>query len=319
MRNAHVLATDVLVRPRHRPAAGIGDSLAGGVFAAATFLAPGLASLDGMLRSKRTARARAALSRAHAGRTTGSAELEAIWFARIAREGLRLLLVLGFADAVLRRVEVSGISRASERSCVYAIYHTPWGRVLALWMERQSSGVLLSAPRWLKRAGRAHVPCTWRGLRELVDRISHGGLAAVTTDHFGPAGAHTTPAILLGRAVHVWTGAARIAAAAGVPIVPVLTRYRAGRIQITFDAAIAVDEVGAAAATRRVIAAFDAELRRDPSGWEHAHRFLSMSPARVPTDRVAERPAAPEHTPDEAAIPARYGPFSARPCRPFTS
>jgi hypothetical protein len=276
MRNTHALATDVYGRPfRRSTTREIGDSLVGGVFAAATFLAPPLAILDGMLRPKRTARARAALSRAHAGRTDGSAELEAIWFARSAREGLRLLLILGFADAVLRRVEVTGISPASGGNCVYAIYHTPWGRVLALWMERRTDGVLLSAQRWLKRAGRAHMPCTWRGLRELVDRISHGGSAAVTTDHFGPAGHHTTPALLLGRAVHVSTGVARIAAAAGVPIVPVVTRYRAGKLHVAFDAAIAVDEMGPASATRRVIAAFDAELRRDPSGWEHAHRFLS--------------------------------------------
>jgi hypothetical protein len=280
MKNAHVLATDVFGRACRRPATSdVGDALVGGVFAAATFLAPALAMVDGMLRPKRTARARAALSRAHAGRADGSAGLEAIWFARIAREGLRLLLVLGFADAVLRRVEVTGTSPASGGSCVYAIYHTPWGRVLALWMERRTDGVLLSAERWLKRAGRAHMPCTWRGLRELVDRISHGGSAAVTTDHFGPAGRHTTPALLLGRAVHMSTGVARIAAAAGVPIVPVITRYRAGKLQVAFDAAIAVDEVGAAAATRRVIAAFDAELRRDPSGWELAHRFLSAVPA----------------------------------------
>lgn len=68
---------------------------------------------------------------------------------------------------------------------------------------------------------------------------------------------------------------ARIAAAAGVPLVPVMTRYRHGRVEVVLSPAIVVGEVGVAGATCRVAAAFDAELRRDPSSWEQAHRFLS--------------------------------------------
>ncbi|MGI9076712.1 MAG: hypothetical protein ACR2G6_05185 [Gemmatimonadaceae bacterium] len=257
---------------------GAGDALVSGVFAAASALATALAALDGRLRPARTRRLRARLFRAHDGRTNGSAELVSIWFARIAREGLRMLLALGFSDAVLRRVEVTSDGRKREGNCVYAIYHTPWGRVLALWLARQPNGVLYSARRWLDRAGKAHVPCTWRGLRELVGRIRDGSSAVVTADHFGREGHHTTPVSLLDRDVHASTGIARIAVAAGVPIVPVMTRYHGGRLQIVLGSEIAVQPSTVADATRRMTAAFDAELRRDPSGWEQAHRFLSSSP-----------------------------------------
>ncbi|MEX0908402.1 MAG: hypothetical protein WDZ58_01455, partial [Gemmatimonadaceae bacterium] len=213
---AHAIAPDVFARPRHRAATSVADSIVGGMFAAATSLAAPLAKLDTMLRPRRTARARAALSRARDGRTDGSVELRAIWFTRIAREGLRILLWLGLADAVLRRVEVTGGVSALRGNCVYAIYHTPWGRVLAHWMARQSHGVVLSAQRWMERAGSAHVPCTWRGMRGLVDRVRRGRAAAVTADHFGAAGGRTTAASLLGRDVNVSTGVARIALAAGV-------------------------------------------------------------------------------------------------------
>jgi hypothetical protein len=278
---ARVVAPNVFIRPRHRPATSVADSIVGGMFVAATGVAAPLAKLDAMLRPERTARARAALSQAHDGRTDGSAELRAIWFTRIAREGLRILLGLGFADAVLRRVEVTGGAGALSGNCVYAIYHTPWGRVLALWMARQSHGVLLSAQRWMERAEGAHVPCTWRGIRGLIDRVRRGRPAAVTADHFGPAGRRVTAASLLGRDVNVSTAVARIALAAGVPIVPVMTRYRAGKLRVVVCAAIPVDRSDVESATRRMTSVFDAELRRDPSAWEQAHRFLSSA---VPTD-----------------------------------
>lgn len=252
-----------------------GDAVVGVVFRLAGALAAPAACVDRVLRPRRTAQARTRLSLARGGTTDGSAELTAIWFARIAREGLRLLLSLGLTDAVLRRVEITGPARALAGNNVYAIYHTPWGRVLARWLDRRSSGFLYSAQRWLNRAGQSHVPCTWRGLRDLVRRLRAGGSAAVTADHFVCAGQDSVAASLLGRTVHVSTGVARIAVAAGVPIVPVMTRYRAGKLQVSLGEEIFVTSATLGAATIRVTAAFDAELRRDPSGWDHAHRFLS--------------------------------------------
>lgn len=128
----------------------------------------------------------------------------------------------------------------------------------------------------MQRAERAHVPCTWRGIRELVEAIRRGRPAAVTADHFGAADGRVTAAALLGRTVNVSTGVARIALAAGVPIVPVLTRYVDGKLSVVVCDAIPVREGGVEAATRGMTSVFDAELRRDPSGWEQAHRFLSV-------------------------------------------
>ena len=51
----------------------------------------------------------AQVARVHRGTSDGSMELTGIWFARIAREGVRLLLIMGFGDAVLRRVPVSAV------------------------------------------------------------------------------------------------------------------------------------------------------------------------------------------------------------------
>lgn len=276
MRNAaQVISPDVFAPLGGRAARGsMDDALVGAMLVAADRLAQPVAVVDELLRPLRSARARERLRRLHGGTTDGSTELRAIWFARIAREGFRVMLLLGFAEAVLRRVRVVGPPRVSG-SCVYAIYHTPWGRVLALWLARRSGSIVFAAQRWLDRAGKAHVPCTWRGLRELVRRIKAGSSAAVTADHFDSRPGHSASASLLDREVAISTGVARIAAAAGVPIVPVLTRYRHGRVEIVLGPAIIVSESGVTDATRRVAGEFDAELRRDPSSWEQAHRFLS--------------------------------------------
>lgn len=277
MRNAaQVLFPDILAPLGRRAArAGMDDALVGAMLVAADRMARPVAVIDELLRPRRSARLRERLHRLHGGTTDGSSELRGIWFARIAREGFRLMLLLGFAEAVLRRVRIVGHARTNP-SCVYAIYHTPWGRVLALWMARRSDSVVFSAQRWLDRAGKAHVPCTWRGLREVVRRIKAGSCAAVTADHFGPRPGHSTIISFLDREVEISTGAARMAAAAGVPLVPVVTRYRHGRVEVVLGPAIVVEESGVGDATRRVAAEFDAELRRDPSSWEQAHRFLSV-------------------------------------------
>lgn len=277
MRNAApLLAADIFAEsaPTSR-ACMASDAIVGSVFRLALALAAPAAGVDRVLRPGRTARARARCSLAQPGSGDGSAELTAIWFARIAREGLRMLLALGLTEAVLRRVEIAGTDRVLGGNRLYAIYHTPWGRVLARWLELRSNGFLYSAQRWLDRAGESHVPCTWRGLRYLVERLKTGGAAAVAADHFGPARDDAVAASLLGRTVHVSTGVARIALAAGVPIVPVMTRYAAGKLQISLGEEIVVTRATVADATVRVTAAFDAELRRDPSEWDHAHRFLS--------------------------------------------
>lgn len=273
---AQVLSPDAFAPVARRAArAGVDDALVGAMLVVAHRLARPVAAIDQLLRPRRSARVRERLCSLHGRMTDGCAQLRAIWFARIAREGFRGMVLLGFADAVLRRVHVVGGARVSG-SCVYAIYHTPWGRVLALWLARRSDSVVFSAPRWLDRAGRAHVPCTWRGLRQLVRRIRDRSSAAVTADHFGSRPGHSVTASFLGREVEVSTGVARIAAAADVPIVPVMTRYRHGRVEVVLGPEIIVSESCVADATRRVAAEFDAELRRDLSSWEQAHRFLSL-------------------------------------------
>ena len=267
----------IFLPARHAPpAVRAGDAAVRGILALAGCLAAPAARIDAILRREKTERIREALSRAHGGRTDGAKELRSIWCARIAREGLHILDAWGLEQAILRRVVIVGDTEWLKGRCVFAVYHSPWGRVLARWLSLQPRAVLFATGRWAARAPGAQLSCSWRGIRKLVEHVRSGGSAAVTCDHFGD-NPHAVTASLLGREVRASSGAARMAAAAGVPLVPVAVRYANGRLEVRLGDRIPCGKDETNTAARAVVSHFDAELRADPSSWADVHRYLSRA------------------------------------------
>lgn len=260
------------------------DAVVASILAIADTLACPLAVIDAVLRPGVNSRVFSMLRAAKDGRTSGWPELKAIWLNRAAREGLRILSTVGFHHAVLRRVTLVGDPSVLSRSCIFAIVHSPWDRVLAHWIHGSRRAVVFATGRWEARAHGAHLPCNWRGIRKLVHHLRTGGVAAVTVDHFvAEPSKFSTRASMLGRGVNASTGAARIAAAAGVPIIPVSTRFARGKVQIILGSAMMVSEETVASATRELIKVFDSEVSHDPSLWAGSHKFLASDfPGRRP-------------------------------------
>jgi hypothetical protein len=244
-------------------------------FGACLAVAPLLAVLDALLRPVRTRRAWRGL---RAGAVHPARALRDLWFTRAAREALRGLMAAGMTDAVLARVVLAGNVAALDRGAVLAACHSPWGRVLAAWMAHDGRVAMLATRRWSSRAGAAHEPADRRGLRRAIGRLRAGRCMVVTVDHFTVLGA--CRATILGRAARACTGAARIAARARVPIVPVVVRYRAGCLEIVLGDAIpaALDQVEDAMAA--TLATFDRAIARDPSTWADALRWVSAPAPR---------------------------------------
>jgi hypothetical protein len=94
----------------------------------------------------------------------------------------------------------------------------------------------------------------------------------VTVDHFERGACEAS---VLRRPVPACLGAARLAARARVPLVPVVARHVAGRIEIALGDAIPVTPETVGEATAAAIAVLDREFRRDPSAWADALRFAS--------------------------------------------
>jgi hypothetical protein len=267
---------------------GIGLSLAA---------APVLALADCLLRPART------IALWRAARRAGMRpvrELRRIWFARAAREALRILGEAGLQEAVLRRIVVRGNKDALDQPAVFAVYHTPWARLLASWMSADRRVVLLAGGLWASRAPGVHATSDLRGMRHLLAELRRGRSAAVTIDHFGERGRITCRSEVLGFPVEACTGTSRLAAHAGLPLVPVALRWHRGRLEIWLGRRLTVTAELPAAGIDAALSEFNAALRCDLSSWDNAHRFLSL--------RVGAA-AAPQRTDCDYAIvvPSRTG------------
>lgn len=252
--------------------ARLGDRAVAVAIHLSAFAAPVLLFADALLRPVRTFRVCTALRR---GGLHPLPELRRIWFTRAAREALRVLAANGLTAAVLRRVVVVGNTAALDGPAVLAVYHTPWARLLAHWLRADGRMMLLAGELWATRAAGAHLSNDSRGMRQLLRELRRGRAAAVTIDHFGERGRVTCRAEVLNRRVEACAGAARLAARAGVPLVPVALRWHRGRLEIRPGLRFNVTRQSVSAGMGAVLTEFDAALADDISSWSNAHRFLS--------------------------------------------
>lgn len=234
--------------------------------------APVLPLTDALLRPRRNFRVCCALRRSG---LEPSRELRRIWFARAVREAFRVLAACGLSAALLRRVVVVGNATAMDGPAVLAVYHTPWARLLAHWLSASGRIMLFASELWSSRAAGAHVTSDSRGMRRLVRELRAGRAAAVTIDHFGERGRIMHDTEVLGIPVEACVGAARLAARAGVPLVPVALRWHRGRLEIRPGHRFTVTRQSVGAATGAVVSEFNRALANDISSWSNAHRFLS--------------------------------------------
>jgi hypothetical protein len=238
----------------------------------ACVLGPAMAVLDTLVRPLRTAAAAAALARLG---VSPRRALRQLWTARAVREAFRLLCAAGFESAVFQRIVLRGNADVLRTPAVLAIYHTPWGRLLGRWIARQGGVILLAAPHWSTRAPGAHAPRSREGMRSLLLELRAGRAAAVTVDHFFEGGRVVRETSVLGVPVTACTGAARLAAAAGVPIVPVSFRWTGRTLEVHLGHRFSVTRDAVRVVTAALIAEFDRAVRVDLSAWGNAHRFLS--------------------------------------------
>jgi len=213
--------------------------------------------------------------RARLGQCEGGSwrALNAIWHTRFARETINGALRLGMREAVFRRVAVEDNAEAPI-GCVLAICHTPWARVLASWNATQGVVLIKAASRWESRAGGRRIGAGVIGLRRITRELRRGSRVAVVVDCFSDGNGIAMH--FLGEPIHVAPGAVRIAAAAGVPLIPTNVRYARGAIRISFGTSVDPRTLGVAEATRRVVTAFESAVRTDPAVWDgiirHARR-----------------------------------------------
>jgi lipid A biosynthesis acyltransferase len=198
-----------------------------------------------------------------------------IAFTRLARQVLKQFLVVGEEATVLRRVHCLGRERLPRGGCILAIAHTPWGRVLARWSLSCDFAFILAHRRWAHWTGALHLLPTPAGLRRAVQELRRGRRVVVVIDDFVPSGGCAVE--FLGRPARVTMRAARLAALAGVPVVPVTLRYRHGLICLEFGTPLS-SNCGRCAReqmTRALCAGMERRVTRFPEEWNDLFEYFA--------------------------------------------
>ena len=197
-----------------------------------------------------------------------------IAFAQVARQVLKVGILLGAESAVLRRVRCKRIDRLPAGGCVIAVSHTPWGRILARWSLAQGLALVLGHPRWAWWAGSSHITTSLAGMRRAVAELKRGRRVAVVVDDFVHQGGCATE--FLGRSTRVSKRVVCLAALAAVPIVPVTVRYAYGTILVRSDAPILP---GSAREEREATSCdllwnLERDVSRRPEEWQDLFEFF---------------------------------------------
>ncbi len=197
-----------------------------------------------------------------------------IAFTRLARQVLKLFLLVGEEASVLRRVDCRGLERLPPGGCVLAIAHTAWGRVLARWTLSRDFAFILAHRRWARWAGAVHLLPTSAGLRRAVEELRRGRRLVVVVDEFVALGGCAVE--FLGRPVRVSMRAARLAALASVPVVPVTLCFRRGLICMEFGALFPPSRGRCAQQqmTRALCAEMERWVSRFPEEWNDLFKYF---------------------------------------------
>jgi hypothetical protein len=196
--------------------------------------------------------------------------------ARVFHQMVRAVPRLGKAAAATLLPDIP----TEHRPCLYALVHSHWNVLLSRLAAESEEPLVLASARWAERLEGVRLEPAPRGLRRLVGALRKGRSVAVMADAMDAAG---EPVEILGRKTFLSTGAARIAAAGGVPLVPVSAAFCRGRLRIRTGAPIPLDRSGEGIArATRALAAFLDRAGEDADAWYRLLPFLAASAAPKP-------------------------------------
>jgi hypothetical protein len=195
--------------------------------------------------------------------------LRACWFAYAVRELLPLVLRTSLRKAALARVFLDR-SRLPAGGVVIATIHPSWTKLLSQWC-REHRVLVLVRGGWSHELGEAAVGSRFEDLRRIIGSLREGGVLFVAADAFVDREGCFVP--FLGELRHASLLPARLARAAGVPIVAAVPVFHDGRITLatgsTLRAHAARDED---AVTRAVMADLEKLILEHPAAWNETLR-----------------------------------------------
>lgn len=211
----------------------------------------------------------------------GGATLRRIWFGRTVREVLGLVSRVGLTGCLSGHLRVHGDLTVLQRPCVLATYHSDWWRFVGPCIPPELPLHVVGPGKWRRRLRGVEMVSPSGGMRRLLRYLRQGGSCVITVDHLRNPGPATRSCTLLGTEVPVPTTAARLAALAGIPLVPLTVRWAAGQLHVTVGSAIA-GQGNPGRATEELFRILSGAIERDPPSWAQLHRFLRRAHSHPP-------------------------------------
>jgi hypothetical protein len=199
-------------------------------------------------------------------------QLYQIRFVRLARQLLKGFLRAGWDESVLRRIVFRDERTAVPPTCVLAVCHTAWNHAMLRWVTERGFGLVLASKHWASEVGACYAPPSTTGLRRIVRHLRAGGRAIVALDSFVDRQGEVEQ--FLGAQVRLSPLAVRVAACAGVPLVPAWIAFHDGQLRVSVGKSVVAVGERPRQVARRLLDAFEVWIRQDPAQWNELMPFL---------------------------------------------
>ena len=192
--------------------------------------------------------------------------LRLIWFSRVLRRVLSLLVRTPLRQKLLRLVDVEFPDLAE--GSVIAMCHTPWARLLTQWCLQNNFALIITGNEWdqktrvIRNEGRGFTQ-----LRQLIRHLQAGGKIIVMVDVFNNL--KNCAARFLEKDCNISLLPARLAKIAGVPLISAIPEWCGETIHIHKGPWFNSDKTGmhSSEVMQTFLSFFENEIRRNPSIW----------------------------------------------------
>lgn len=193
--------------------------------------------------------------------------LHSVWYARIVRRTVSLLIRTPLKEKILKLVTVN-ISIADKEGCIITMCRTPWKRLLDQWCLKENFGLVITGKpyndnrRIIHRKG-----CGVSELRGLVNHLKAGGRVVAITDIFNDS--DNCQIRFMGHQQNISLFVERLAALANVPILVSIPRLMDKSFNFIPGPKFLTNDIKPKKAilTRQVISYLENEIRNNPSIW----------------------------------------------------
>jgi hypothetical protein len=189
-----------------------------------------------------------------------------IWFSRVFRRTVSVLIRTPFRSKVLQLVDIT--FPVTDEGCVITMCHTPWSRLLTQWCLKNDFAMIITGNKWnqrtskIRRNGKGFIE-----LRQIIHHLRSGGKIIVMADLFNNL--KNCSSVFLDCHCNVSLLPVRIAKIAKVPVIAAVPELCGNSIKASygprFDFRNSTTELSSVMQT--FLYFFETEIRRNPSIW----------------------------------------------------